>query len=250
MVGTAPVGFIGAFGHVPFAVGSDAVKTTQVTQNLIQLNRLRFVNAYLVREEDGLTLVDTTLGKGAAAALIGAARAAGAPIRRIALTHAHGDHAGGLDALRRDLGDVQVLMPARDVDVLDGERVVEGRKVRGSWPKLATRPDAALRGGERVGSLEVVPTPGHTPGHVSFLDTRDRSVIAGDVFTSYGGVAVTNHFHLRFPLAAVATWHREHDLESAQALRDLAPSILLVGHGPAVKHPLGAMDAAIARAQV
>ncbi len=41
------------------------MKTTPVTDNLIQLTRLRFVNAFLVREEDGFTLVDTTLGGGA-----------------------------------------------------------------------------------------------------------------------------------------------------------------------------------------
>jgi hypothetical protein len=44
-----------------------------------------------------------------------------------------------------------------------------------------------LRPGDRVGSLEVVGAPGHTPGHVAFLDTRDRTLIAGDVFTTLGG---------------------------------------------------------------
>ena len=37
------------------------MKTTPVTDNLIQLTRLRFVNAYLVREDDGFTLIDTTI---------------------------------------------------------------------------------------------------------------------------------------------------------------------------------------------
>ena len=32
-----------------------------LNQNLIQLTRFRFVNAYLVREDDGFTLVDTTV---------------------------------------------------------------------------------------------------------------------------------------------------------------------------------------------
>jgi hypothetical protein len=38
------------------------MNTTTVTPNLTQLTRLHFVNAYLVREDDGLTLVDTTTG--------------------------------------------------------------------------------------------------------------------------------------------------------------------------------------------
>jgi glyoxylase-like metal-dependent hydrolase (beta-lactamase superfamily II) len=53
-----------------------------------------------------------------------------------------------------------------------------------------------------VGSLEVVEAPGHTPGHVAFLDTRDRTVLAGDVFTTYGRAAVSSYFSFPFPLAA------------------------------------------------
>jgi glyoxylase-like metal-dependent hydrolase (beta-lactamase superfamily II) len=125
--------------------------------------------------------------------------------------------------------------------------VVEG-KPTGSWPKLETVPDVRLAPGDRVGSLEVVPSPGHTPGHVSFLDTRDRTLIAGDVFTSYGRVAVSNYLYWRFPLAAMATFDKARDLESARDLRALDPAMLVVGHGPAVRTPAGAIDAAIARA--
>ena len=125
--------------------------------------------------------------------------------------------------------------------------MVEG-KLTGSWPKLETVPDVRLAPGDRVGSLEVVASPGHSPGHVAFLDTRDRTLIAGDVFTSYGSVAVSNHFYWRFPLAAMATFDKARDLASARELRALEPAILVVGHGPAVRRPAGAMDAAITRA--
>ena len=37
------------------------MQTTKITDNLIQLTRYRFVNAFLVREDDGFTLVDTTM---------------------------------------------------------------------------------------------------------------------------------------------------------------------------------------------
>ena len=223
------------------------MKARSISPNLIQVTRFHFVNAFLVREADGFTLVDTTMGN-AAGGLLDAASRAGGEVRRIALTHGHGDHVGALDALKARMGDsVEVLMPELDARIHAGEHVVQG-KLPGSWPKLTTKPDVLLRGGERVGSLEVIPAPGHSPGHVAYLDRRDRTLIAGDVYTTYGSAAVTNHFYLRFPFAAMATWDKSGDLESARALRDLDPAILAVGHGPAVVDPGPAMDRAIARA--
>jgi glyoxylase-like metal-dependent hydrolase (beta-lactamase superfamily II) len=222
------------------------VNSTAVTPNLTQLTRLRFVNAYLVREEDGLTLIDTTAGRGAGA-LIAAAARAGAPIRRIALTHGHGDHVGSLDGLKERLTHVEVLMPELDARIHAGEHVVDG-KLPGSWPKLKTVPDVRLQPGDRVGSLEVVASPGHSPGHMSFLDTRDRSLIAGDAFTSYGRLEVPTSLYWRFPFAAMATWDKAKAVESAGALRALDPTLLVIGHGPALRDPGSAMDAAVARA--
>ena len=85
-----------------------------------------------------------------------------------------------------------------DARIHAGEKVVEG-KLTGSWPKLETVPDVRLQAGDRVGSLEVVPSPGHSPGHVAFLDTRDRTLIAGDVFTAYGKVAGVQPLLLAVP---------------------------------------------------
>jgi glyoxylase-like metal-dependent hydrolase (beta-lactamase superfamily II) len=63
-----------------------------VSENLIMLTRRKLVlpNAYLVREDDGFTLIDTTT-RGAAEQLIATADRAGGRIRRVALTHGHGD---------------------------------------------------------------------------------------------------------------------------------------------------------------
>jgi glyoxylase-like metal-dependent hydrolase (beta-lactamase superfamily II) len=155
---------------------------------------------------------------------------------------------GSLDELRGRLnGGVEVAMPEADARIHAGENVVEG-KLPGSWPALETKPDVMLRPGDRVGSLEVVGARGHTPGHVAFLDVRDRTLIGGDVFTTLGGTAVASHFTLPFPLAAMATWDRELNLESARVLRGLEPRLLAVGHGPAVREPGEATTRAIERA--
>ena len=67
------------------------MKITTYGDHLIQLTRLGWVNCYLVREEDGFTLIDTGIG-GSAPALLAAAKQFGLPIMRIVLTHAHGNY--------------------------------------------------------------------------------------------------------------------------------------------------------------
>ena len=94
----------------------------------------------------------------------------------------------------------------------------------------------------------MIPAPGHTPGQVALLDTRDRTLLCGDAFSTLGGVATAAKVNPRFPLPALATWHRPTALETARALRALAPSRLAPGHGRVVEDPLAQMDSAIAGA--
>jgi glyoxylase-like metal-dependent hydrolase (beta-lactamase superfamily II) len=100
-----------------------------------------------------------------------------------------------------------------------------------------------------VGSLAVVAAPGHTPGHIAFLDTRDRALIAGDAFQTRGGIAVSGIVRPLFPFPAMATWDLPTALRSAVELRALNPSLLTVGHGNALVNPESAMDRAIATAE-
>jgi glyoxylase-like metal-dependent hydrolase (beta-lactamase superfamily II) len=221
--------------------------------SLTRVPRFAIVNAFLVEEDDGLTLVDTTLPRSEKPILAAAGRL-GRPIVRIVLTHAHQDHIGSLDALAAQLPGVEVAISERDARLLAKDmRAQPGEptdaKMRGGYSGAKTRPTRLLSPGDRVGSLEVVAAPGHTPGHIALLDTRDRTLIAGDAFSTLGGVETSAKVNPRFPLPTLATWHRPTALETARALRALDPARLAVGHGKTVDAPGAAMDRAIRRAE-
>jgi glyoxylase-like metal-dependent hydrolase (beta-lactamase superfamily II) len=223
--------------------------------HLIQLTRYAAVfpmNCYLVVEQDGLTLIDSTTSAPAAEAAAEAGRL-GLQLRRIALTHAHGDHVGGVAGIRERFRGVEVSIGERDARLLTGDKSLDATEpkspVKGYFVNVVWKPDRLLKPGDRVASLEVVAAPGHTPGHIAFLDTRDRSLIAGDALQTRGGVAVSGELKPLFPFVAMATWHKETALATAESLRRLEPSRLAIGHGEVLDEPAQAMDRAIEAAR-
>ena len=227
------------------------LKITRHTPNLVQLTRYAAffpMNCYLVQEDDGLTLIDSTTSS-PADDIASIVRQVGEALRRITLTHAHGDHVGGVAGVRTRFPGVEVSISERDARILAGDKtLLQGEpktEVKGYFVKVDWKPDRLLKPGDRVGSLEVVASPGHTPGHVSFLDVRDRSLITGDAFQTRGGIAVSGVLRPLFPFPALATWNKQAALASAVALRGLQPTLLAVGHGNAIRDPAAAMDAAI-----
>lgn len=217
------------------------------------LPRVFPVNCYFVHEDDGLTLIDTALPysyKG----ILEAAGNIGEPIKRIVLTHAHGDHVGSLVKLKNEIPDASIFISSRDARLLSGDCSLDpdepNTPIRGGIPKnINLKPDTVLNDGDRVESLLAIHVPGHTPGSMAFLDTRNNILIAGDAFHTRGGLTVSGHLRVLFPFPAMATWNKHLALKSAQKLSDMHPSLLAVGHGPMVRDPQSSMIRAIETAE-
>lgn len=209
------------------------------------------VNCYLVEEEDGLTLIDAALPysmKG----ILKAAAAIGKPITKIILTHAHEDHVGALDKIKEALPDVPVYISVRDNRIMHGDTSLDEHEhqtpIKGGVPKkLKTRANILLKEGDLIGSLAAIETPGHTPGSMSFIDTRSKALIAGDAYQTRGGIAVAGDIVTWFPFPAFGTWSKETSLASAKKLVSYQPKLLAVGHGEMLENPIGEMKQAINR---
>lgn len=222
------------------------MKLIQEAKNLFRLTRFGMVNCFLVKEDDGLTLVDTSLG-GSALGIRGAANSLGLAIRRIVLTHAHVDHVGSVDALLRELPECGFFVGQRESRLLTRDFTLDadenGKKLLG-FPGVKSRPNHYLNDGDRVSSLLAISSPGHTPGHMAYLDVRDGSLLAGDAFTTQTGVVAAGVLKLYFPFPRIFSWNRELAAESARKLRNVKPTRLAVGHGKTIESPLAAMDRA------
>lgn len=208
------------------------------------------VNSFAFVEDDGsVTLVDAGYRFGVGRLLAGLAAMGKHPadVQRLLLTHAHSDHAGGaaqivattgLDGVSAHADDAEYLRagtsPPRDTS-LPGVRGVFARLPGGrSFPPVDV--SAELATGETLdvaGGLDVIHTPGHTPGHVSFLHRGTGVLVTGDSIWNMRS-------RLTWPVLAFCTDARLSQ-QTADTLGELEYEVAAFTHGPEIRD--GARDA-------
>ncbi len=115
--------------------------------------------------------------------IVAAASRLGVTLEKILLTHGHIDHAGGTADLAARLA-IPVEGPQRE-DAFWIDQLPNQSRMFGFPHCAAFTPERWLEDGDTVQvgdeTLEVLHTPGHTPGHVCFFHRPSRLALVGDV---------------------------------------------------------------------
>ncbi|MGW2826705.1 MBL fold metallo-hydrolase [Streptomyces sp. NPDC001443] len=224
----------------------------EIVELLPRLHLLRFEvgQAYLWRDADGLTLIDSGLAGagGAVADAILSLGATPADMRRVVLTHFHEDHAGGAAEIAA-WGGVEVFAHRLDAGVIRGESPPPPpdfadaphweRALFESKPKLPPAPpvpvDHEVADQDVIpfgGGARVVAAPGHTPGSIAFHLPAFGVLFLGDAAANVEGKTMVGVFNT----------DRARAVESFRALSRLDAEVACFGHGDAI---VGSASAAL-----
>jgi glyoxylase-like metal-dependent hydrolase (beta-lactamase superfamily II) len=157
--------------------------------------------------------------------ILEAIRRADLSVERIWLTHGHLDHAGGAEELRERLDGVPIEGPDRRDEFLLRGLEAQGREY--GFVMHNAEPDRWLAEGDTVSvgehRFDVLHCPGHTPGHVVYVNHAARFALLGDVLFQ-GSVGRTD-----FPYGDHAALIEAIATKLLPLGDDLA---FLCGHGP------------------
>lgn len=199
-----------------------------------------FVNGFMLRDGDGqVTLIDMGIKPSGPKVMAALASVGSGPseVTRLMLTHAHPDHAGGAAHVARETGRTFGIheddapfatagsSPPRDHSFLLG-RLLDRLPGGGFAPLTVGETFTDGQVIDVVGGLEVVHTPGHSPGHAAYLHRNSGVLITGDSIFNVRG--------LRWPIKAFCTSFALTQ-KTAHRLSELDYSTAAFTHGPELR---------------
>jgi glyoxylase-like metal-dependent hydrolase (beta-lactamase superfamily II) len=197
----------------------------EVGEGIFQLESPgRTVNVFLVRAHETV-LVDAGTPR-IGSQIVDELGRDGAEPTLILLTHSHFDHAGGASVVRQATG-APICAPAAERPLFDGEvkhrflARAGARVVNLGRPVIFPTVDRWLEPGEPVAGLEIVATPGHTPGHVSYR--LGTTIVGGDAFMTGDRFREAVAFFIA---------DRAEARRSIERLSGLDLDLAVSGHGP------------------
>ncbi len=146
-------------------------------------------NCYIVYDENDALVIDP----GAEADIImGFLEQKQLKVQGILLTHAHFDHIGGLDDLKRYTG-AEVFLHEEEKEWLKNPALNGSQKLMGNEIIATTETTPLTPGIMDIADFHfnVIHTPGHSPGSVSFIFGEELFAISGDVLF-YEGIGRTD----------------------------------------------------------
>ncbi len=196
----------------------------KITEN-IELIDGTMANCYSVNLDGRQLLIDTGT-RGSSKKIIDYYRKNNLKPEIVLITHYHPDHVGGLKSIRDEFG-AKIYAPDAEIGVISGKermtpakslasRLVSGFMKSEPVEGLSRSSELSLEG------LEVVETPGHTPGSTSYFFSKDNVLFVGDaVVVSSGKLGLNKAFTLDMAKAE----------ESRKKILEHPAQIILSGHG-------------------
>ena len=205
-------------------------------------------NIYILVDDDGLTIIDAGLPRSEKKILayVTSLGKSASDVKRIILTHSDLDHVGALAALQKVTGArtyasqveadaIAAGKPSRQINPTGFSlRRILFSLIGPFFKATPVKVDEILTGDQIMpvmGGLQVVETPGHTPGHISLYAPAVGVLFCGDSM-------VTDENSIRGSRPSV-TWDEAKAKESVRKQAELDVGIVCSGHGPAVKDATG-----------
>lgn len=166
-------------------------------------------------------------------------------LTKVIITHQDIDHVGSLKELKRAYPDIKILADVKEIPYINGEKEpIKVKKLREMYDSLPESQKEMINAMRRLldtyepvdvdgtlhdhdifpwcGNVEIISTPGHTPGHISLYLHEFKTLIAGDALFLQNGELF---------ISPQATYDMEQARQSVKKLLDYDIEKIICYHG-------------------